>query len=200
MKRALLVGIDHYQQLPPLAGCVADATAVAEIIRTHADGSPNYQVELITSENNHAVVTREGLRGALARLFGNARGADLFFFFAGHGGQTLWGADLVTQDATSNSLGVSMNDLITLANDSPARSVTLILDCCFSGDLGNLTGLQASSIAEPLDWVKQFWERTLPHSRLVGHRRQPLKPPVTVPLLAFSSTASRAALPTIWAK
>jgi len=149
MKRALLVGIDHYQQLPPLAGCVADATAVAEIIRTHADGSPNYQVELITSENNHAVVTREGLRGALARLFGNARGADLFFFFAGHGGQTLWGADLVTQDATSNSLGVSMNDLITLANDSPARSVTLILDCCFSGDLGNLTGLQASSMAEP---------------------------------------------------
>ncbi len=149
MKRALLVGIDDYPGLAPLTGCVADATAVADIIRTHADDSPNYHTELITSDGGHAAVTRESLRAALARLFGNARDTDLLFFFAGHGGQTLWGAELVTQDATSNSLGVSMNDLLTLANGSPARSVTLILDCCFSGDLGNPAGLQDSSVAEP---------------------------------------------------
>lgn len=149
MKRALLVGIDDYPRLPPLTGCVADATAVADIIRTNADASPNYQAELITSRDSRETLTREALRAALARLFSNARHADLLFFFAGHGAQTLWGADLVTQDATSNNLGVSMNDLITLANDSPARSVTLILDCCFSGDLGNLSGLQSSSVAEP---------------------------------------------------
>jgi hypothetical protein len=148
MKRALLVGIDQYPQLPSLSGCVADATSVAEIMRSHADGSPNYHVELITSESG-ASVTREGLRTALTKLFGNARDTDLLFFFAGHGAQTLWGAELVTQDATSNSLGVSMNDLITLANGSPARSVTLILDCCFSGDLGNLSGFQSPAVAEP---------------------------------------------------
>jgi hypothetical protein len=148
VKRALLVGIDDYPGLPLLTGCIADATALAGIIRTHADGSPNYATDVITS-NGSAPVTREALRGALARLFGNARDTDLFFFFAGHGGHTLWGADLVTQDATSNSLGVSMNDLLTLANSSPARSVTLVLDCCFSGDLGNPSSVQDATIAEP---------------------------------------------------
>jgi hypothetical protein len=89
------------------------------------------------------------LRDALGCLFDNSRDTDLLFFFAGHGGRTLWGADLVTQDATPNSLGVSMDDLMTLANDSPARSVTLILDCCFAGNLGNPPGLQAAAAADP---------------------------------------------------
>lgn len=68
------------------------------------------------------------MRRALTELFANARGVDLLFFFAGHGAQTAWGADLVTQDAAQHSLGISMNDLVTLANDSPANSVTLLLE------------------------------------------------------------------------
>lgn len=149
MKRALLVGIDHYPTVGSLSGCVADATALAEVLKTHADGSPNFSTELITGGPGIEDVTRDALRDALSRLFNNARDTDLLFYFAGHGGQTLWGADLVTQDATANSLGVSMNDLMTLANDSPARSVTLILDCCFAGDLGNLPGIQSSAVADP---------------------------------------------------
>lgn len=81
-------------------------------------------------------MSRGRLRGLIGELFANARGIDLLFFFPGHGAQTGWGAELVTQDASANSMGVSMNDLLTLANSSPASSVTLILDCCFSGDLG----------------------------------------------------------------
>ncbi len=148
MKRALLVGIDHYPTVGSLAGCVADATALNELLSRHADGSPNWRTELIIGDVASPPVTRDGLRGALSGLFGNARDADLLFFFAGHGGQTLWGADLVTQDAVANSLGVSMSDLVTLANDSPARSVTILLDCCFSGDTGNTPGLQAAGVAE----------------------------------------------------
>ncbi len=155
MKRALLVGIDFYPTASSLSGCVADATALAGLLRAHADGSPNFRVELIVGTIGGTVtVTRDGLRASLAQLFSNARDTDLLFFFAGHGGQTLWGADLVTQDATENSLGVSMNDLVTLANDSPARSITLILDCCFSGDTGNLPGLQSAAVAEPFRLAK----------------------------------------------
>ncbi len=155
MKRALLVGIDSYPTVGSLSGCVADATALAELVRAHADGSPNFRVELIVGATGDPVtVTRDGLRASLAQLFSNAKDTDLLFFFAGHGGQTLWGADLVTQDATENSLGVSMNDLVTLANDSPARSITLILDCCFSGDTGNLPGLQSAAVAEPFRLAK----------------------------------------------
>lgn len=148
MKRALLVGVDDYPSVSSLDGCVADATALRDLLLKHADGSPNWRTELITSESGLDAITRGSLRGALTELFANARDADLLFFFAGHGAQTPWGADLVTQDAIEHSLGVSMNDLVTLANDSPARSVTLLLDCCFSGDTGNTPGLRSASAAE----------------------------------------------------
>ncbi len=155
MKRALLIGIDFYPTVGSLSGCVADATALAELLRAHADGSPNFRVELLVGAiGGDVTVTRGRLRASLAHLFSNARDTDLLFFFAGHGGQTLWGADLVTQDATENSLGVSMNDLVTLANDSPAPSITLILDCCFSGNTGNLPGLQSAAVAEPFRLAK----------------------------------------------
>lgn len=147
MKRALLVGIDHYPDGDSLQGCVADAAALSELLARHADGSPNWRIDLVTSEDGDDAVTRDSLREVLTQLFANARDADLLFFFAGHGGQTPWGADLVTQDATEYSLGVSMSDLVTLANDSPARSVTILLDCCFSGDTGNTPGLQAAGVA-----------------------------------------------------
>jgi hypothetical protein len=148
MKRALLVGIDQYPGNASLHGCVADATALDEALRTNADGSPNWRTELLVGTDTEPAITRDSLRLSLTRLFANARDADLLFFFAGHGGQSPWGADLVTQDATANSLGVSMSDLVTLANDSPARSVTLLLDCCFSGDAGDTPGLQQSAVAE----------------------------------------------------
>lgn len=148
MKRALLVGIDHYPKSNSLHGCVADATELSEVLTTHADGSPNWRTELVIGTNDSPAITRDSLRQSLTQLFANARDSDLLFFFAGHGAQSHWGADLVTQDATPNSLGVSMSDLITLANDSPARSVTLLLDCCFSGDTGNTPGLQTSAVAE----------------------------------------------------
>ncbi len=152
-RRGLVVGIDAYS-FDALTGCVADATALGDILATNDDGSPNWQLERRIAAAGDSPVTRESLRNDLAQLFKNAKDMDLLFFFAGHGGQTLWGADLVTQDATENSLGVSMNDLVTLANDSPARSVTLILDCCFSGDTGALPGLQAAATAEPFRLTK----------------------------------------------
>lgn len=148
MKRALLVGIDQYPDGGSLQGCVADAVALQELLASNADGAPNWHTDLLTSDDGDEAVTRDSLREVLTHLFGNARDADLLFFFAGHGGQTPWGADLVTQDATEFSLGVSMSDLVTLANDSPARSVTILLDCCFSGDMGNTPGLQAAGVED----------------------------------------------------
>lgn len=148
MKRALLVGIDAYQA-SPLAGCVADAQGLSDVLVTNYDRSPNWRCQVLLGEPGEPPITRDDLRGHLARLFENARESDLLFYFAGHGAQTQWGAEIVTQDARQYSLGVSMNDLVTLANDSPALSVTLILDCCFSGDAGQVPGLQPTSVAEP---------------------------------------------------
>jgi len=148
MKRALIVGVDHYVEFP-LSGCVADAGAMASALRRNSDGSRNWDVNLITSQaGDYMTVTRARLREHLSRLFGNSRDCDLVFFFAGHGASTPWGMEFVTQDAVPDSMGVSVDDLLTLANNSPARSVTLILDCCFSGAAGSPIVLQDHGTAE----------------------------------------------------
>ncbi len=143
MKRALFVGIDDYPG-QPLGGCVADARALAEVLARHENNARNYEIRLVTSDSE--CIDRSRLRTLLAELFENARGAELLFYFAGHGAESPWGGELVTQDAAQNSLGVSMNDVVTLANNSLAREVTIILDCCFSGDLANLPSLLSEDV------------------------------------------------------
>ena len=49
MKRALLIGIDHYEY-DPLKGCVDDAIQLAEILSENYDGSPNYDCHLLISD------------------------------------------------------------------------------------------------------------------------------------------------------
>lgn len=145
MKRALIVGIDDYPG-SPLTGCVADAEAMALLLERNEGGARNYDIRKAISSTES--INRGRLRALLRELFDNSRGAELLFYFAGHGVQTPWGAELVTQDYSENSLGVSMNDVISLANDSPAREIVLVLDCCFSGGLGNISGLQPIGLSE----------------------------------------------------
>ncbi|TDU05840.1 caspase domain-containing protein [Streptomyces sp. 846.5] len=145
MKKALVVGIDHYAN-SPLHGCVADAQGMAGLLERNDDGSRNYTVRRMTSDT--AAVDRGVLRTELRQLFASSRNNQILFYFAGHGVQTPWGAELVTQDFSENALGVSMNDVLTLANDSPAQEVVIILDACFSGDLGNIPGLQPMGLSE----------------------------------------------------
>lgn len=49
MKRALFIGIDHYE-INPLKGCIKDAFQLAEVLSEHHDGSPNYDCHLLVSE------------------------------------------------------------------------------------------------------------------------------------------------------
>jgi hypothetical protein len=145
MRRALLVGIDHYPS-SPLHGCVADATAMRDMLATHNDGSRNWDTQLLVSTAAAPAITKGSLLGQIKATFESSKGHDVLFYFAGHGAQTAIGAEMVTPDATPNSLGVPIDGLMTLANNSPARSVTIILDCCFSGEVGNVPGLQSASV------------------------------------------------------
>jgi hypothetical protein len=47
MRRALVVGIDGYK-FAPLAGCANDANVMTNLFAKHYDGSPNFDVLLIT--------------------------------------------------------------------------------------------------------------------------------------------------------
>ena len=68
MRRALVVGIDDYPRAP-LKGCVNDADAMAALLARHADGSPNFDVQRLTSDS--ASITRGNLLANIQRLFGH---------------------------------------------------------------------------------------------------------------------------------
>ena len=140
-RRALLVGIDKYRDpnIGDLHGAVHDATMMRDVITTHEDGSRNYDCRLYTSPGQWPV-TRGTLRSLLRELFHEAE--SVLFFFAGHGTPTDVGGVLVTEDAENDDFGIPMSELLVMANRSRAREVFLILDCCFSGSLGNPAILQ----------------------------------------------------------
>lgn len=137
-KRGLLVGIDEYDSVSSLSGCVNDAVAMAEVIGRNEDGSPNYGCRVLTSPGPTRI-TRTFLRSQWDELFDNFSG-DILFYFSGHGTPLSTGGFLVTQDSETGDPGLPMSELITLANTSKARSVTIILDCCFAGWIGDRVG------------------------------------------------------------
>lgn len=139
MKKALVVGIDDYPSAP-LNACVNDAIGVAGLLERNGDGSPNFSVRTITS--NQQPVSCELLHTEIARLFrGDAEIA--LFYFAGHG---LISPDtnagyIVCQDGKSGAWGISLGELVGLANGAYPRikSSVIMLDCCHAGFAGRDT-------------------------------------------------------------
>jgi hypothetical protein len=138
-RRALIIGINDCDNYNDLTGCILDANAMENILARNDDGSPNYDCRLLTTAKER--VTRERLREVWEQLFDNFS-EDILFYFSGHGTPTRTGGYIVTQDATEKEPGLPMDELLSLANDSKAREVLLILDCCFSGALGNPKNLR----------------------------------------------------------
>lgn len=142
MRRALIVGVDHYQGMP-LYGCVNDAQNIAELLERNQDGSKNFFCKrLISSEQS---ISRSSLREQLQELFGHKADVALFYF-AGHGTVNQFGGYLVTQDYDSNDEGVAMLDVLTLANQADIDEVVIILDCCHSGAMGLIPALQSDQV------------------------------------------------------
>jgi hypothetical protein len=132
MKKALIVGINDYPNAP-LKGCVKDANAIANIIESNGDGSPNFSIKLMTSPKTY--ITRSKLREAIEQLFSGETDMALLYF-SGHGLIKSTGGYLVTTDAKNYDEGISMDDILNLANQSQSRNKVIILDCCHSGALG----------------------------------------------------------------
>ena len=148
MKKALIVGIDNYQS-SPLSGCVNDANAIADTLKTNGDESPNFDVKLTTSPNTD--VTRSSLREAIENLFSSEPNMALLYF-SGHGFIKSTGGYLVTTDASRYDEGVSMDEILNIANQSNAKNKVIILDCCHSGALGSpsMTNNNLAQLSEGL--------------------------------------------------
>ncbi len=131
MKKALIVGIDNYSSR--LSGCVNDAVGLTNIIETHGDGSPNFDVRL---EKN--VKTKSELKTMISELFSGAN-TSVLLYFSGHGFMNELGGYLVTPDHQTYDEGISMDEVLILANQSKAKNKIIILDCCHSGAFGSPT-------------------------------------------------------------
>ncbi len=143
MRKALVVGIDNYPSVP-LHGCVNDASAFSTIMEKNGDGSPNFEVKLKTD-----VATKSELKTLIIDLFSGDNDIALLYF-SGHGNLNEVGGYIVTPDYKPNDEGVSMDEILTIANKSKAKDKIIILDCCHSGAFGSpaVTGGATAQIIE----------------------------------------------------
>ncbi|WP_429948447.1 caspase family protein [Enterococcus sp. AZ101] len=142
MRKALIVGINNYPN-SPLTGCITDATKVGQLLESNGDGSPNFDINM-----QHDVKTKRELTQLIRELFSGDSDISLLYF-SGHGTPD-GGGCLVTPDATGEGdMGVSLTEVLRLANKSKSKNKIIILDCCFSGKLGEngLTGTNESVIS-----------------------------------------------------
>lgn len=154
-KKALLVGIDAYKNIRELNGCVADARAIRPLLERHADGEPNYHCHLLLGEKGRSRrrLTRPVLRDALRKLFADP--GEVLFYFSGHGAVTEMGGFLATYEAERDDWGIPMQEVVEWAKDSRASHILLILDCCYSGDIGDAPLLNPSHTPNPLAVLRQ---------------------------------------------
>lgn len=145
MRRALCVGIDAYAN-SPLRGCVSDARRIAVALGTNDDGSPNFDCRVLaaTLDGKGDTIDRTTLRKAIHNLMGQPADVALLHF-SGHGTENNLGGFLVTQDAKSYDDGVGTTEILQMANQSKAREVVILLDCCHAGHLGQLPALDNKS-------------------------------------------------------
>lgn len=142
--RALLVGINVYDRIKKLSWCIEDALAMQRILELHEDHSANFSCHTLlgsvalsdpadaSSRQKRVTITR--LKTELKRLF--EFDGMVLFYFSGHGYGNERGVYLVTQDGSSATPGILLNDLLTMANRSSAKEVVLIIDSCYGGALG----------------------------------------------------------------
>lgn len=154
MKKALVIGIDDYEPPNNLSGCVNDAVEMAAALETNGDGSPNFEVLRLLSNNEP--VTCQKMYDSIVQLFsGDAEVAVLYF--AGHGivDDDTSSGHLIATDGQHPNWGISLSDLIQLANNAypHIKSSVIILDSCQSGQLGqtalsNKNGSPPSTIGD----------------------------------------------------
>lgn len=144
MRKALIVGVDHYDSISNLYGCVNDAYSVKSVLERHGDGSLNFGIKLITATNESSKITRKELKTQVTELFKDDSDIALFYF-AGHGYIESTGGYLITSECEDGDDGLPLDELLTIANGSPAKSKVIILDSCHSGIAGSpaITGNSA---------------------------------------------------------
>jgi len=133
VRKALIVGVDHYDHLNSLNGCVTDAHNVYAALERDADGTANFiNPKMLIGAGPNTPVDRATLRDAVRELFRDDAEIALLYF-SGHGYLDETGGFLCASDADTGDDGLSLNEVMTMANRSTATNKIIILDSCHSG-------------------------------------------------------------------
>lgn len=133
---ALVIGINDYKSVSPLAYAVNDATEIRDLLITEL-GFPDKNVTCLLNEQ----ATRDAIRTAYFRFTREDVGLDdrIVVFFAGHG-HTLTGnrgevGFLVPHDANIKDFSsfVRWDDLTKNAELIRAKHIMFIMDACYGG-------------------------------------------------------------------
>jgi len=145
MRKALIVGIDYYSHARRLGGCVNDAFAVRQVLERHGDGTKNFDVLQKTASDDTTAITKGELKDLIADLFNDETEVALLYF-SGHGYIDSDSGYLITSDCKTGDDGVSMDEIMTMVNQSRSKNKVIILDCCHSGQFGNVKDLGNSAV------------------------------------------------------
>lgn len=147
-RKALVVGIDCYEHIGQLSGCVNDARAVAGLLERNEDRTVNFGVKTLEACPGGSRVPRSALKQSVEALFAEDNDVALLYF-AGHGHVEASGGYICATDCQTGDDGLAMADIMRFANRSPARNRIVILDSCHSGALGESALLEdVSEVAE----------------------------------------------------
>ena len=134
---ALIIGIDHYHNVPTLNYAVADAEEVSDLLIDQF-GFKEDNVKLILNEEATKDNILKGFRDVLTNAQENDR---VLVFYAGHGEtyKLPSGGDmgyLIPIDGNPDDLYLSsipMNDLNDIATMSYAKHILYLVDACYGG-------------------------------------------------------------------
>lgn len=136
MRKALCVGIDSYEYIDDLHGCVNDAKSVKSVLARNEDGTLNFDTKILCSADENTYITRNKLKDAIEELF-KSESDIAVLYYSGHGSVDLTGGYLCTSEVTRQDEGVSLNDVMSIVDKSKAKNKVIILDSCFSGTIAN---------------------------------------------------------------
>jgi hypothetical protein len=164
-KYALVVGINEFENAPPLRFAVNDAKSFADALMSLEPGhfQKDHVFRLLDGE-----ATLNGVRTAIGRIRQRAQADDLVVvYIASHGSPResdpngvsyiLLHDTKIDSAATVYATSLQMIDLVeSLRRDIRATRLVLILDTCYSGDATGVRGLVVHSTDKSLGPESEF--------------------------------------------
>lgn len=147
----LVIGIDEYDQHPPLFNAVADAKALAVLleeryvfyeVKTLYNGAAHRENIIRTFEDYEHKIKKED---------------NLLIYYSGHGyyREKSKIGYLIPQDAKSDTTShyIENTSLLNLLRSIEAHHILIILDSCFSGSLINSRDISLNAVAEVVEII-----------------------------------------------